>query len=444
MITVLIVVSWDGHHPSYCAELIRACDSFSRKIYVICPGEANPLERVGGPPGLLEKVSVVSHANRAARTGFKKFTDLAADLRELRARVDSIRKATPGEPLFVFHTSLDSLFIGVRQLPLLWLGIRRLLPWPFSGLLLTHERRWPLSRARQELARLMGNSAKCGWFTKMLHSILDRLLTGVAAGIRCFYLWQKNQVLRRSRCQQIAMQDERYEDWVRIKTGKQVVAYPETTSLQIANPPPELVPRIAAKREGRVVVGLLGDLSRRKCADVLLDVIQNHDTEGFLFVLAGNCQAGSFSARHQAFLNEGIYRRSNVVFSPQRIASEGDFNAIVSSCDMIFCVYRDHLHSSNVISKAVAFRKPLLVSEGELMAKRVREYGVGSVLPEQTPEACLAALREMSSPEYRARLAKTARFEQYMEDHSFAKLQQIMHSLSRGPVIPSNNESSQR
>ena len=434
MITVLIVVSWHGHHPSYCAELIRACDAFSRKIYVLCPGEANPLERVGGPAALTEKVSVMVHGNRAAKTGFKNIADMAADFRELRSRVDSIRAANPGEELFIFHTSLDSLFIGVWQLPLLWFRIREFLPWPFAGLMLNPERRWPLSRARHELDRRLGVAGERGRLAQCAHSFFSGLLTGAAAAMRRFYLWQKNCVLRRSRCEQIALQDERYADWLARKTGKAVVIYPETTSVQVSNPPPELVRTIAAKRQGRVVVGLLGELSRRKCVDLLLDVIEHHDTDGFLFVIAGTCNPAVFLPQHRAFLEEGIHKRGNVIFSPQAVPSESDFNAIIESCDIIYAIYRDHPHSSNVISKAAAFGKPVLVNRGELMAKRVEEYRMGCILTEFSAEGCIKALRQMSSPESLAAVRKTGRFAEYMEGHSLTGLQATMSRLSRTRV----------
>ena len=434
MVTVLIVISWHGHHPSYCAELVRACGDFSRKVYVLCPAEANPLERLAGDSEARAKLAVVNHTNRAARTGFKNFADLRADFAELRDKIEIIRRENAGEEVFIFHTSLDSLFIGVWQLPLLWFRIREFLPWPFAGLMLNPDRRWPLSRARRELDRVLGEAGERGRLAQCVYLFFSGLLAGVAAVMRRFYLWQKNRILKRSRCEQIALQDERYADWLALKTGKQVVMYPETTSVQVSNPPPELVRAIAAKRQGRVVVGLLGELSRRKCVDLLLDVIEHHETDGFLFVIAGTCNPAVFLPQHRAFLEDGIQRRDNVIFSPQAVPSESDFNAIIESCDVVYAIYRDHPHSSNVISKAAAFRKPVLVNRGELMAKRVEEYRMGCILPEFSAGECIKVLRQMSSRESLAAVQETARFGDYMESHSLTGLQATMSRLSRTRV----------
>lgn len=430
MITVLLVRSWNGHHPSYCAEMIRACAGFSSRIYVLCPPAANPLEQVGGPPDLLEKVSVVVHANRADKTGFRKLSDIVADLREMRSQVLAIQQSHPGERTFIFHTSLDSWCIGILHLPLLAMCIRRLLPWPFSGLLITPDREWPLSTARRLLTGHAGKPQDRSRCKKARDSLANGLLAGVAYLLRRYYLWQRNRVFKKSRCENIAIQDERYADALRRQTGKNVVLYPETTTTQVANPPPELVRLIDAKRNGRVVVGLLGRINRGKCADLLLDVIRNFDTSAFLFVFAGNCQLDGFSPDHRALLEGGIQEAENVVFSPVPIPSESDFNAVIAACDIIYTVYRDHFHSSNIISKAVAFRKPVLVTAGQLMAKRVTDYGIGRILPEHDATTCFQALREMGTPEYQENFLRTAGFADYMKDHSFDVLRSLMTTLS--------------
>ncbi len=418
----------------YCTELIRACDSFSRKIYVICPGEANPVEQVAGSAALTEKISVVYHPSRARKNGGQKFSDLAADFRDLRSQVAAIQQANLGEELFIYHTSLDSFLTGVWNLPRLLAGIPKFLPWSFSGMLMAPDRIWPLHKARQSLDELFGDCGSGHSVPRLIKSGCERVLVIVGAIFRGSYLWLRNLVLRRSRCIKIAVLDERYADWLYRKTGKQIVAYPETTLVAVSQPPPELVRMIAARREGRVVVGVLGALHRRKGVGLLIDMIQKEDTSGFLFVLAGDCDFVSFLPKHRAFLEHEIQRHDNVIFFPQAVTLESDFNAIVAACDVIYGVYRNHLHSSGLISKAAAFGKPLLVSEGALMAKRVRDYGIGRVVPEQTPQACLRMLREMNTPQYREKLLRTGNFKKYIEEHSVESLQRVMAELSANRV----------
>ncbi len=435
MIAILIVVSWKGHHPLWCSQYIRACAPFSRRIYVICPDEVNPLNGLEKPDALFEKISVLHFSNNSSKTGFKNFGDLKSDFRELRTLVTSIEESNPGEKLFIFHTSLDCLFIGVSTLPLLALNIRRLFPWPFSGMLMSPDRRWPLQGARRLIERFFNRNQEITAPVGFLKSIMDGALQLTGNLLRACYLWQRNLVLKRSRCEQILVLDERYQQWLSRKTGKRILEFPDTTFTGVSETPSPIVQMIAEKKQGQVVVGLLGEMSRRKGTDLLLDVIQKHDTKGLLFVIAGTCDSTAFSPDQRAFLEEGIYKKDNVIYSPETVPSEEDFNAIIESCDIIYCVYRDHLHSSGIISKAVAFRKPVLVSEGQLMAKRVRDYGIGVVLPEQTPTACLKALQQLSATDYREGILRAGKFERYSKDHSFERYQQIMSTLIKGSSI---------
>jgi glycosyltransferase involved in cell wall biosynthesis len=420
----------------YCTGLLQACDSFSRKIYVICPAEANPVERVAGPALLKEKISVVYHPSRAATNGRTRFSHLVADFLDLRSHVAAIQHTHPGEKLFIYHTSLDSFLTGPSILPRLLFSINKLLPWEFSGMLMAPDRIWPLHKARQSLDELFGDCGPSISVCSLIKLGLERVLDGMGAIFRGVYLCTRNLVLRRSRCNKIAVLDERYAEWLHRRTGKQIVAYPEMTLVATSEPPPELVRMIDSRREGRVVVGVLGALHRRKGVGLLIDMIKEEDTCDFLFVLAGACSFGSFLPQHRAFLEREIHRRDNIIFLPQAVTLESDFNAIVAACDVVYGVYRDHLHSSGLLSKAAAFGKPLLVSEGALMAKRVRDYGIGRVVPIQTPQACLKMLKEMGTPECREFFATTTNFRKYIEAHSSESLQRVMEELGTSRVKP--------
>ena len=430
MISILIVVSWHGHHPSYCCQFIRACGSFSKKVFVIAPEAADPLERLGGDQSIAAKTEVIHFANRYSRSGFSKIRSLIDDYRDLRKFVSSIIDAEPKAKVFLFHTDLGSFFWNISHLPLLVLLIRGLLPWSCSGLLISPDREWPLEKAGRYLGRLLGEAADHRNRLRFLRAASDVFLRGVGKVIRNLYLRQRNFVFRRSSFDLIVLEDERYMDSLTSCTGKKTVFLPETTSVEVADPPPDLVRHISERKGGLTVVGLLGAISPRKGIDLLAGVLRNFNTEGFLFVVAGPCDPNEFPASLRNFLTNEVGNYSNVIFSPHSIPSESEFNAIIKACDILYCAYKGHLHSSNVISKAAAFGKPVLVSGGELMAKRITEYRMGTVLTERTADACIKALRLMVTSEFQQEMKESARFDQFMQDHSFESLQRVMTELS--------------
>lgn len=427
--SILIVVSWNNHHPAYCVQFIRACESFSEKIFVICPEQADPISRLGSFGGLAAKTEVLHFACRYTKPGSRNFRSLVNDFHDLRRLVASIREAEPTAEVFIFHSDLNSLFWNVFHLPLLAMSIRILFPWRFSGLLVAPDRIWPFQGIRNRFSRLVSEADNRIDGLRLLRIAFDRTLIVAGSLLRRLYLSQRNLALKRSRCEVIAVEDERYLDSIHASTGKATILLPETTSVDLAATPPPVVREIHTRRGGGIVVGLLGVINARKGIDLLVDVIMNHDTSGFLFVIAGQCRRGDIPAAQYDFLKDSHANHPNVIFSPNPIGSEDEFNAVIKACDLIYCVYKAHLHSSNVLSKAAAFGKPVLVSDGALMAERVQRYSLGCVLAEQTAESCLARLREMGTREYRERYSQTARLREYADDHSFKNLERVFGAM---------------
>ena len=60
--------------------------------------------------------------------------------------------------------------------------------------------------------------------------------------------------------------------------------------------------------------------------------------------------------------------------------TECELNDVISQCDLLFAAYEDFPNSSNILSKAARFRKPVIVRDGYLMAERVREFRMGEVI----------------------------------------------------------------
>lgn len=431
MISILIVVSWHGHHPSYCTQFIRACASFSEKVYVIAPEGSDPLDRLQEFPDVIGKTVVIPFANRYPKCTFGELRALKDDFDELRTSVGSIKDSHPGSRAFIFHTDLGTLVWNTRHLPMLALRAREWFPWPFGGLLISPDRRWPLEGTRESLRRAIGKGGQQGPLARVLLKISDATLDMAGTLLRSCYLNLRNLAFKTSTCGQIAIEDERYLEPLLLATGKKTHFLPETTSVEVADPAPDLVGRIESAKKGRIVVGILGAISPRKGIDLLADVIKNQNTDGFLFVLAGPCVPSEFPPSIGDFLQHEVSNYGNVIYSPHTIASEPEFNAIIQACDILYCAYKGHIHSSNVISKAAAFRKPVIVSDGELMAKRVREHGLGVVLRERSSTACLEALRELATPGFMEAFGGSAKSGLYMEEHSFESLQEVMASLAR-------------
>ena len=179
---------------------------------------------------------------------------------------------------------------------------------------------------------------------------------------------------------------------------KQVFVFPDFTD---ETPPCEhyhLVEEIKTKAQGRKIIGLLGSLERRKGLLTLLRIAQQPRAQDWCFVIAGELAEQTFPQQElneiKSYFDEP---RDNIFICLGKIPDDAQFNSMMNVCDVIFAVYEDFPHSSNLVTKAAACGKNLLVSSGGYMEEVVRQYELGEVVPAGDVQAALAALSRLTT-----------------------------------------------
>lgn len=178
---------------------------------------------------------------------------------------------------------------------------------------------------------------------------------------------------------------------------------------------------------GRKVIALLGSIATRKGISLLLSVIPFLPEEEYFFLIVGKSSLGSIQ-NHQLYEFEEA--RTNCLFDFEHIPDESSFNDFVAASDVIFAAYRNFTGSSNLLTKAAAFGKPVIVSQGGCMGKRVAEYGMGAVIPEDDADACRQAIIDLC----RQGAPNPQSFAKYAAEHSLSKLREglaaIQHKIT--------------
>lgn len=62
------------------------------------------------------------------------------------------------------------------------------------------------------------------------------------------------------------------------------------------------------------------------------------------------------------------------------LPNEKNLNSLISLSDIIYAVYKNFNSSSNMISKSLALKKPILVSRGGKMEADVKKYNIGEII----------------------------------------------------------------
>jgi hypothetical protein len=163
---------------------------------------------------------------------------------------------------------------------------------------------------------------------------------------------------------------------------------PDITESNLPVHPDPLATHIKKEAAGRKIVFLGGSIGKQKNLSRWIELIFNADPQKWYFVQIGRINHNNLSIQDKLALKTLEKREPENLFAhSEYLPDEASFNAIISESDVIFAVYRDFFRSSNMLSKAAYFEKPILVSAGCLMGERVTKYRIGlAVAPDSTSE----------------------------------------------------------
>ena len=195
----------------------------------------------------------------------------------------------------------------------------------------------------------------------------------------------------------IALLDEKLTAAYQVQLPQLVIGYlPDMTDVSIGNDTSHIVQAIVTRARGRKIVFMGGTIGQNKNLARWYELIQKADTHKWFFVQIGEILKDDLTQEDREACQiidleppENLYR--HIGYLPD----ERDFNAAIAIADIIYAVYRDFRISSNMLGKAAAFNKSIVVAQGHLMGERVGAYRIGVAVPENDPTAVLNALQAL-------------------------------------------------
>jgi glycosyltransferase involved in cell wall biosynthesis len=241
------------------------------------------------------------------------------------------------------------------------------------------------------------------------------------------YFWTATQS---PRCHAIAVLDRETARQLENKIQKPVITFPDFADESPFDPDYIVAKQILELAHGRKIVGLIGSLTKRKGLLTLLKVAEQLVDKDFFFVFAGRLYKDTFSDE-EFFIIKNVDQASldNCFFHLDQIPDEPQFNALINSLDILFSAYENFPNSSNILTKAAVFKKPIIVSEGFCMGERVKKFNLGVTIPERNVSKCIEALyylrTEINMDIHKSKFG----FEQYQLLNSPQKLQEALSQI---------------
>ena len=295
-------------------------------------------------------------------------------------------------------------------------------------------------RRLAEGEQMLGAACDLVFFNCFYDSQIE-LITALAGACRCPWSFlyihsnslpphnEKNpavlQLLRHERLKAFGVLDERTVASGEALSGRRVVRFPDLadTCYEEGHPLELELKRLAGSRP---LVLLIGHLFKRKGLFTLLEAAAMPEAKDLFFAFVGEYK---MRGKEWRCFRRAVAGLENVCFKPGYLPDELSYNACIRAADVLFAAYIDFPYSSNTLAKAAAFGKPILVSEGHLMADEVRRFRMGEVIPQGDAGAALEAIRRIVSDPDAWQRSRQPDWQGYVERQSFGALKQAFAEI---------------
>lgn len=369
---VLYAPLWGGHHPTYTKLITEILLKKGYKVWLLCP---HP-EKITSPQ--LETLKIREFIPRG---GLKAFVDVLSNWASAAQSIKILQKRTGQKPDLVFFTILDHHIKGLLPSPIVdWI-----FPYNWAGL----------------IVHLSLNSSWKARKFKYLSALTSKNCRGLAT-----------------------LQEDMVEPLKKI-AGRKNIIFPDITD-ETLSPTTSLSQKIQQAAADRKIISLLGDQNKRKGTIVFLEAIAQSTQKDRLFVLAGSISSEEDERNILTLIEKyGLRDSNNCYFHFESLPDGAEFNALVKISDVLFALYHNSgPFSSNLLTKAAAFHKPVLVNKGTLLEKRVQKYSTGAAAREDDISGILLSLETLLNKGPLKPL-----YDEYAQLHSHAALESAITEL---------------
>lgn len=341
-----------GHHEMYLRLYSETLRKLGYTVWIFtCHPDAFKLMTSISIYRLWNNPSVRS--NLPVITFFTEFFRTLGYWRDVRTTLQRAEKSVGRKPKLVFFTWLDS---QLHPLIPSWF-IDLIFPYTWSGLYF-HPRhlRIPLT----------------GWKSHII---------------------DPDSVLRARHCSSVAVLDEGIAGKLSQELHKHVFSFPDVTDVTLPKTMPKIVKEIKEKAGKREIIGIFGSIERRKCVINFINLAKSIYGKKYYFLFTGPIHQYTFTKKEEEMIKKFvILPLKNCYIVPYRIPSEEVLNSMINNVSIVSALYRDFPHSSNLLTKAAVFNKPVIGIEQGCIGERINKFSLGATTTSFSTKSILQAL----------------------------------------------------
>lgn len=391
-VVALVDWSWIGHHPSYFCIFARTLLELGLNVRALCPKPEEVDRSLADlPDDLRAKLSLEKLPGWASAPlgAPERWKNMLSTARSLRVLDRMLRSGSPRPDLVFFACIYDWQFYHFAT-------FRFAFRWKWAGLYLqsfgfrsTTAPIYEWTRQRAKPQRFLGRGRPAAVAT------LDEGISGKIEAM--------------------------------IAPGKCVV-FPDTTdSAQPEIGETTLAGKLRRFAAGRKIILLSGMLYPQRGVDAFLQVAMANPQ--WCFAMVGELTCFADEEKGKAMLDEFLSKHPCSFFHPLKVPGESAYNGVFAVSDLVWNIHHDWPGSSNTLTKAALFEKPVVVGDGHLLAERTRQFRLGEVCSEDSIPSISQALHVILDSPESWKESQQPRWREYRETHSEEQLKKAFYEL---------------
>jgi hypothetical protein len=235
----------------------------------------------------------------------------------------------------------------------------------------------------------------------------------------------------RSALPSVGVLDERFDFPLEELTGRSSLHFPDITDETTPQRQIALAQHITRLAAGRPIVGLIG-LEKRKGLITMLRAARKFAPEQAFFAAARPFHRETFTDDELEWIRAEARQLESSVFVDfrgDRLPDGEQFNSVFQTFDIAWAAYENFTGSSNTLTKAAVFEKPVLATAGECVGQRVLDFQLGLCIEQGSASMAATALSALLRRQDLEGRPLACRFADYRRAHSRARLDDCFRAL---------------
>jgi glycosyltransferase involved in cell wall biosynthesis len=157
----------------------------------------------------------------------------------------------------------------------------------------------------------------------------------------------------------------------------------------------QLAQTMVARAAGRKIVLMIGAISAFKGLMDFIALTHSADPGQFFFAIIGCVHWSTLGMDEQRIRDFYSSHPENVFTHDAYLENEDVYNSFISCSNVIYAVYKGAMGSSNTLTKAAFFGRPVLVAQDSYLGELVLGSGTGAVVEADNTHATCQALNDV-------------------------------------------------